>query len=215
MRVNSILLEGPYDPKLYHWTKFSSLEDIFADNKLEARISKTNHIQWTDRKMVHFTRAPYATFRNDTGAVLVFDRDKIAQNYKIKLRYGDSHKAAQIAAANPEEYLPITPRRESEEVIEHDLEPLDKYLTHLVIFDHNWERLCIQYYAKLRGRPLHGYDLLIANLMTRIIKSKIKVLPVSDLNSNWQYNIDKNSIDVSNMSLTYFKLIVSNILKNV
>lgn len=212
MRINSVLLEGPYDPKLYHWTSFSSLYDILSTNKLEARVSKTGFVKWTDKKMVHFTRTPHATFRNDTGAVLVFDREKIANNYQLKLRYGDSIKAAAIAAANPEEYLPIQPRRESEEVIEKDLYPLSRYITHLVTFTHNWERLCTFHYARLRSRPLRGHGLLMANVMSNIIKYKIKVVVVDDLGTNWNYDLDSKALDVSTLDIYYFKRIIDAIL---
>jgi len=132
MKINDLLIpleEAVGTNRLYHWTGFSGINGILLSNEMVAQKSHFSNISG-----VSFSRLPMATGISDVAnSVVVVDRDKLSYNYKLIPRYGDMQKAADYAKNRGEEYKPIEPRKETEELVPNDIKPISRYLTHVCI----------------------------------------------------------------------------------
>ena len=204
MRVHDILTEAR-NGRLYHWTVPRNFCDMARDDAMVAR-EFVQSGRLLRPKGISFTREPHATFMSDRSLLMVLDAAAISQNYRLTPRYGDSREAAEIAAADPEEFGTIEPRREAEEMIDRDLSPLSRYLTHLVMGNHHYQHMLEVYLKLLQGKQRGNQMLYVRDPMDaawgvifEYCRTKaVPVVPVPSLLSpGVSRRIDANAVDLS------------------
>lgn len=197
MKMWDLLQERVSPSRLYHWTTLDALAQILKSNKLEARAGEgAGKVSFNKEPGVSFSRDPLATGIADTKpTVLVLDRNRVAHNHKLVPRYGDIQKAADYAAASGGEYEPVRVRRETEEKVMGDVEPLDRYLTHIVMSVQWFDWLVQGYILKQLKRHQNFWPSHAIGMMEWLVAHPhVGVLVTDDLQAAWTRALDTHSV---------------------
>jgi len=204
MKMWDLIQERVSPSRLYHWTGFGALPSILKTNKLKAG---TN--QFNDESGVSFARVPTATsISGIRPVVLVFDREKVAHNHRMTPRYGDSRQAADFVARSGEEYETVDARKETEEKVMGDVEPIDRMLTHIVC-GWQWYNWMVEGYVEKQIAKHHErrYNGLVdeARMMEWIASHPVGILPTDNLTTAWTRKLDTDSVYPSQWNVPQWK----------
>ena len=126
------LNEGPQFGVLYHYVELRFLVDILNDNRLEGPVSLTR------------SKDSYVKVWKGKVSILILDKDKLRQNYKITPfrdtaaidGTGDYSTGGGLGAAAgfyDDKSEKTKPFDEMEEIIENDIENIDKYIVKVIL----------------------------------------------------------------------------------
>ena len=126
------LYEGPQFGVLYHYVELRFLVGILNDNRLEGPVSLTR------------SKDSYVKVWKGKVSILILDKDKLRQNYKITPfrdtaaidGTGDYSTGGGLGAAAgfyDDKSEKTKPFDEMEEVIENDIENIDKYIVKVIL----------------------------------------------------------------------------------
>jgi len=120
MKLDQVLTEGR-DAPLYHVTTLPRLLYALERNELRAYQTDIDLVSLTRNK-----RLRHIAGKGPAEGMLIFDQRKLSYNYKMEPQND-----------NPEDKMDMMDdSREDEEVVVGSIKPLNRYVDHIVIFDH-------------------------------------------------------------------------------